>query len=156
MSRVYMRKIIVEPHRGRDQERCGDSGRRRCRAMGRVNSPFEKWRWKKFWDWGMPPTFGAVGSGKEVCIFLCQGAQGGRGRGANTTTFQQHGDEEGDKGVWMSVWVDDVDEMHKHCVAARLEVTFPPTDMPWNVREMHLRHPDGHVLRVGRGFEVKK
>jgi uncharacterized glyoxalase superfamily protein PhnB len=58
--------------------------------------------------------------------------------------------------VWMSVWVDDVDEMHKQCVAAGLEVTFPPTDMPWNVREMHLRHPDGHVFRVGRGFEAKK
>jgi len=71
---------------------------------------FEKWGWKKLWDWGTPPTFGAVGSGKE-CIFLGQGAQGGRGRGANTTTFQQQGDEEGDKGVWMSVWVDDVDEM---------------------------------------------
>jgi len=69
---------------------------------------FEKWGWKKLWDWGTPPTFGAVGSGKEACIFLCQGAQGGRGRGANTTTFQQDGDEEGDKGVWMSVWVDDV------------------------------------------------
>jgi predicted enzyme related to lactoylglutathione lyase len=64
--------------------------------------------------------------------------------------------EEGDKGVWMSVWVDDVDEMHKHCVAAGLEVTFPPTDMPWNVREMHLRHPDGHVFRVSRGFEPEK
>jgi glyoxalase/bleomycin resistance protein/dioxygenase superfamily protein len=117
---------------------------------------FEKWGWKKLWDWGTPPTFGAVGSGKEACIFLCQGAQGGRGRGGNTTTFQEDGDEAGDKGVWMSVWVDDVDEMHKHCVAAGLEVTFPPTDMPWNVREMHLRHPDGHVFRVGRGFEPKK
>ena len=81
------------------------------------------------------------------------GAQGGRGRGANTTTFQHDGDEQGDKGVWMSVWVDDVDEMHKQCVAAGLEVTFPPTEMPWNVREMHLRHPDGHVFRVGRGIE---
>jgi len=27
--------------------------------------------------------------------------------------------------------------------------------MPWNVREMHLRHPDGHVFRVGRGIEQK-
>ena len=102
---------------------------------------FEKWGWKKLWDWGTPPTFGAVG---------------GRGRGSNTTTFQEQGDEEADKGVWMSVWVDDVDEMHKHCVAAGLEVTFPPTDMPWNVREMHLRHPDGHVFRVGRGFDPEK
>jgi hypothetical protein len=30
---------------------------------------FEKWGWKKLWDWGTPPTFGAVGSGKEACIF---------------------------------------------------------------------------------------
>ena len=94
--------------------------------LGRTFAWFEKWGWKKLWDWGTPPTFGAVGSGKETCIFLCQGAQGGRGRGANTTTFQQDGDEQGDKGVWMSVWVDDVDEMHKQCVAAGLEITFPP------------------------------
>jgi len=30
---------------------------------------FEKWGWKKSWDWGTPPTFGAVGSG-ECEIFL--------------------------------------------------------------------------------------
>lgn len=114
---------------------------------------FEKWGWKKLWDWGTPPTFGAVGSGTETCIFLCQGAQGGRGRGANTTTFQQAGDQASDKGAWMSVWVDDVDEMHRQCVAAGLEITFPPADMPWHVREMHLRHPDGHVFRVSRSLK---
>lgn len=114
---------------------------------------FEKWGWKKAWDWGTPPTFGAVAWGEGPRIFLCRGAQGGRGRGSNTTTFQQDGDEQADKGVWMSVWVDDVDTMHEHCVAAGLEITFPPTDMPWNVREMHLRHPDGHVFRVSKGFE---
>lgn len=108
------------------------------RSLWKSKDWFEKWGWKKSWDWGTPPTFAAVGSGKESCIFLCQGAQGGRGHGTNTTTFQQHGDEEGDKGVWMSVWVDDVDEMHKTCAAAGLDVTFPPTDMPWNVREMHI------------------
>ena len=77
---------------------------------------FEKWGWKKLWDWGTPPRFGAAGSG--ACeIFLCQGAQGGRGRGENTTTFQNDGDEKGDNGVWMSVWVEDVDEVHRACVA---------------------------------------
>jgi len=25
--------------------------------------------------------------------------------------------------------------------------------MPWNVREMHVRHPDGHVFRVSEGVE---
>ena len=24
---------------------------------------FAKWGWEKLWDWGTPPTFGAVGSG---------------------------------------------------------------------------------------------
>src|ERR1700685_901301 len=116
---------------------------------------FEKWGWKKLWDWGTPPTFGAVGSGKETCIFLCQGAQGGRGRGANTTTFQHDGDEAGDKGVWMSVWVDDVDAMHKHCVAAGLEGTFPPTDMPGNVRKIPPRHPMGTCSGSAAGSNRK-
>lgn len=113
---------------------------------------FEKWGWRKLWDWGTPPTFGAVRSG-ECEIFLCQGGQGGRGKGPNAATFGPDGDEAADKGVWMSVFVDEVDEAYKQCVAAGLDVTFPPTDMPWNVREMHVRRPDGHVFRVGRGIE---
>jgi uncharacterized glyoxalase superfamily protein PhnB len=54
--------------------------------------------------------------------------------------------------VWMSLWVEDVDEVHKLCVAAGLDITFPPHDMPWHVREMHVRHPDGHVFRVSKGL----
>jgi hypothetical protein len=100
--------------------------------------------------WGTPPTFGSVGSG-ECEIFLCRGGQGSRGKGANSSTFGPDRDETADKGVWMSVWVEDVDEVHRECVAAGLDVTFPPTDMPWNVREMHVRHPDGHVFRVSKG-----
>lgn len=113
---------------------------------------FEKWSWKKSWDWGTPPTFGAVGSG-EFEIFLCQGGQGGRGKGMNASTFGPSGDQTADKGAWISVMVDDVDEVHKICVAAGLDVTFPPTYMPWHLREMHVRHPDGHVFRVGTGIE---
>lgn len=113
---------------------------------------FEQWGWRKLWDWGTPPTFGAVGVGKELCIFLCQNGQGGRGRGSNTTTFQHEGDEQGDKGVWMSVWVDDVNAVHQQCLAANLDITFPPTDMPWGARETHLRHPDGHVFRISQNL----
>jgi catechol 2,3-dioxygenase-like lactoylglutathione lyase family enzyme len=97
---------------------------------------FEKLGWKKMWDWGDPPTFGAVRSGIFE-IFLCQDGQGGRG--AN--------------GSWMSLWVEDVDAVHRECVAKGIEVVRPPTDMPWNVREMHVRHPDGHVFRIGRTLE---
>ncbi len=117
---------------------------------------FGKWGWRKCWKW-RTPTFGAVGSG-ECEIFLCQGAQGGRGRGANTTTFQD-GDEEADKGVWMSVRMDDRvdenDEVHKQCVAAGLEVTFPPTDMPWSVREMHSATRTGTSFGSARAMRAR-
>ena len=111
---------------------------------------FEKLGWRKLWEWGDPPTFGAVGSGVAE-IFLCQGGQGGRGKGSNTKTFGEDGDQAADKGVWMSIWVDDVDAVHRECVEKGIEVVWPPTDMPWGVREMHIRHPDGHVFRVSHG-----
>jgi len=108
---------------------------------------FEKLGWTRGFSWGSPPTFGAVCSG-EFEIFLCRGAQGGRGKSDFATT-KDHG-EQGDKGVWMSIWVDDVDAVHRHCLEQGLEVTMPPTNEPWNVREMHIRHPDGHVFRISK------
>ena len=53
----------------------------------------------------------------------------------------------------MSVWVDDVDAIHQRCIEQGIEVVWPPTDMEWGVREMHIRHPDGHVFRISRGEE---
>jgi hypothetical protein len=38
---------------------------------------FQKLGWKKSWDWGDPPDFGAVCSGESE-IFLCLDGQGGR------------------------------------------------------------------------------
>ena len=113
---------------------------------------FERLGWKKHWDWGDPPSFGAVSSGK-VDIFLCHDGQGGRGKGTNTETFTA---DDNDKGVWMSIWVDDVDAIHQHCLANDIEVTMPPTDEPWNVRELHIRHPDGHVFRISKGIECEE
>jgi catechol 2,3-dioxygenase-like lactoylglutathione lyase family enzyme len=108
---------------------------------------FEKLGWKKQWDWGDPPTFGGIYSG-NCEIFLCEGGQGGRGRSSFKTTFGTPEEQAADKGVWMSIWVEDVDSIHKHCLEQALEITWPPTDMPWGVREMHVRHSDGHVFRI--------
>jgi len=113
---------------------------------------FEKLGWKKAWDWGDPPGFGAVVSG-DFTIFLCVDGQGGRGKGANTTSFGAEDGQSLDKGVWMSIFVDDVEPIYQNCLAQGLEVVWPPTDMPWGVREMHVRHPDGHVLRIGQGLD---
>jgi hypothetical protein len=93
---------------------------------------FEKLGWENAWDWGTPAHFGGVCSGEcEI----------------------PDGDDSAEKGVWMSIWVDDVDAVHQRCLQQSLDVTWPPTDMPWNVREMHVRHPDGHVFRISRGIE---
>jgi hypothetical protein len=112
---------------------------------------FKKLGWEKSWDWGDPPSFGGVCSGRCE-IFLCQDGQGGRGRSTFAKTFGPEGSDSAEKGSWMSIWVEDVDAVYRDCIAQGLDVTWPPTDMPWNVREMHVRHPDGHVFRVSRGF----
>ncbi|MEO0647532.1 MAG: bleomycin resistance family protein [Cyanobacteria bacterium J06650_10] len=113
---------------------------------------FEKLGWQKLWDWGDPPTFGAVGAGEQE-IFLSLNSQGGQGKGDNKQTFGPNGDETKDKGVWLSIFVEDVDKVHATATAANIEVVFPPTNLPWNIRECHLRHPDGHVFRIGKIIE---
>ena len=99
---------------------------------------FGRLGWEPGFQWrgteGGPVDFGAVVAG-DLEIFLCRDGQGGRG----------------DDGAWMSIWVDDVDALHERALAAGLEITHPPTNEPWNVREFHVRHPDGHVFRISRG-----
>ena len=112
---------------------------------------FEKLGWKKGWEWGTPPDFGGVCSG-ECEIFLCQGAQGGRGRAGSRARSVRTVTKPPTRacgcrsGSTMSM------PSHQRCLEQGLEVTWPPTDMPWNVREMHVRHPDGHVFRISRGI----
>lgn len=112
---------------------------------------FEKLGWRKAWDWGNPPTFGAVSSG-HCEIFLCENGQGGRGKGTNTSTFGAEDGRTADQGVWMSIWVLSADTVHQHCLANGIEVMWPPTDMPWGVRETHIRHPDGHIFRISQSL----
>ncbi len=117
--------------------------------LGQSITWFEQLGWQQKWVWGTPPSFASVGSG-ECEIFLCLNGQGGRGKGDNASTFGPGGDETKDQGAWMSVWVDDVDEVYTSALESGIEVVLPPEDMPWGVRECHLRHPDGHVFRVSQ------
>jgi catechol 2,3-dioxygenase-like lactoylglutathione lyase family enzyme len=111
---------------------------------------FEKLGWKKAWDWGDPPDFGAVSNGKNE-IFLCLNGQGSRGGPMPRFVWD---DDTG--GVWMSWFLGspaEVDAVYTRALEQGLTVTVPPMDMPWNVRECHIRHPDGHTFRVSGGLE---
>ncbi len=110
---------------------------------------FEKLGFRRCWDLGSPPAFGSVGAGEHE-IFQCLNGQGGRGRSRPASTGGPHGSDDRERGVWMSLWVDDVDAVHRRCLERGLDVTFPPTDEPWGVRDMHVRHPDGHVFRISK------
>jgi hypothetical protein len=97
---------------------------------------FEKLGWPRKWDWslaGGEPSFGAVGTG-ELQICLCRDGQGGRGP----------------NGTWLAIWTDDVDAVFARCIREDLEVVRPPRDESWGVREMHVKHPDGHVFRISQ------
>jgi hypothetical protein len=48
----------------------------------------------------------------KVEIFLCQGAQG-------------------QAGMWMSIFVDDVDALHEEYKKSAALVRLAPTNMPW-------------------------
>jgi len=70
---------------------------------------FAKLGWEKGWDWGPPdadsPTFGAVKADDHE-IFLCVDGQGGRG----------------EHGVWLSLWLDDVDAVYATCAREGFDV----------------------------------
>ena len=117
---------------------------------------FRKLGWELGFQWRSGEDgsvdFGGVRCGDHE-IWLCKDGQGGRGRGTNATTGGPGADQQADKGVWIGMGVDDVDAMYRRCLAQGLEVTYPPTDEPWRLREMHVRHPDGHVLRLSRAAD---
>lgn len=92
----------------------------------------DKLGFRKLWDWGAPPSFGAVGRDK-VEIFLCQGRQG-------------------QTGTWMFVFVDNADALHEEFTAKGADISVAPRNEPWGMREMHVQCPDGHILRFGHGI----
>ncbi|MEM8852927.1 MAG: ankyrin repeat domain-containing protein [Pseudomonadota bacterium] len=81
------------------------------------------------WDWENPATFACV-MRDDVRIFLCQDGQGA-------------------KGMWISIFVDDVDRLHQTYTASGALIRMVPTTFPWGVREMNVADPDGHIFRMG-------
>lgn len=107
---------------------------------------FEKLGWRKRWDWGDPPDFGAVGN-TQCEIFLCLNGQGPRRDRSRPTAAQ--GNEDCVWLCWLLGSTSAVDEAYAAAVSHGIKVLQPPTDRPWNLREFCLEHPDGHTFRIG-------
>ncbi len=83
------------------------------------------------WYWGHPPTFGGV-SKNGVEIFFCR-------------------DVQGQPGTWLSIFVENVDQLYEEIKPRGASIISPPQTMEWNVREMLVEDPDGHRIRFGHG-----
>jgi len=81
------------------------------------------------WYWGHPPTFGGV-SKNDVEIFFCK-------------------DGQGQPGTWLSVFVENVDQLYEEIKARGAHIISAPQTMEWNIREMLVEDPDGHRIRFG-------
>jgi uncharacterized glyoxalase superfamily protein PhnB len=101
-----------------------------------MNYYTEKLLFEKLWDWGDPPSFGAVRLG-VVEIFFCLRDQG-------------------HPGTWLTIFVEDVDNYCERIKGLGAEVIFGPTDEPWGVREIHVRDPNQHVIRFGQGIPMRE
>jgi len=63
------------------------------------------------------------------------------------------GEETARQGVWMSIWVEDVDAVHRHCLEQGLEVTWPPTTCRGRFARCTCGTPTGTSVRISRGIE---
>jgi catechol 2,3-dioxygenase-like lactoylglutathione lyase family enzyme len=88
------------------------------------------------WDWGRPPTFGCVRLDK-VEVFFSQGGQG-------------------HPGTWLCIFVEDVDGYYERIKKLGAEILYGPKNEPWGMREIHVRDPNGHVIRFGQGIPSRE
>lgn len=94
----------------------------------------DKLGFQKNWDWGDPVTFGSV-IRDDVAIFFCEEGQGR-------------------PGMWISIFVDDVDALYEDYQRRGAVIRQPPTNFSWGMREMNVEDPDGHRLRIGTGTDA--
>lgn len=85
------------------------------------------------WTWGEPIDFGGIVK-DEVEIFFCLNGQG-------------------NPGTWLALIVEDVDVYYEQIKANGAEIIVPPRNQEWNMREMFVKDPDGHILRIGHRIE---
>jgi len=69
-------------------------------------------------------------------------------RGGVTIVLSEH--TEVSFGGLVYLYTTELDIVFHELVARGITLDLAPTDMPWGMREMHLRDPDGNMLRIGQ------
>lgn len=85
------------------------------------------------WEWGEPTDFGGIVK-DDVEIFFCL-------------------NDQGHPGTWVTIIVDDVDAYYEIIKPKGAMIMAPPDNKPWNMREMLVKDPDGHILKFGHRIE---
>jgi catechol 2,3-dioxygenase-like lactoylglutathione lyase family enzyme len=81
------------------------------------------------WVWDDEATFGGVVKG-NVEIFFCK-------------------ENQGNPGTWLAIILDNVDEYYNMIKDKGAKILFAPESKLWNMREMLVEDPDGHMIRFG-------
>jgi uncharacterized glyoxalase superfamily protein PhnB len=101
-----------------------------------MNYYTKKLLFERLWEWGKPPSFGAVRLGRAE-IFFCL-------------------EHQGKPGTWLSIFVSNVDDYYKRIKRRGAKVIYGPVDEPWGVREIHVQDPNEHVIRFGHGIPTRE
>jgi uncharacterized glyoxalase superfamily protein PhnB len=91
---------------------------------------------------------------KEVLCFeddWCydvEGSFGGTSKGGTEIFFCLK--NQGHPGTWICIVLDDVDSYFKTIKAKGAKIIIEPVSREWNMREMYVEDPDGHIIRFGQ------
>jgi hypothetical protein len=90
-------------------------------------------KFEEKWEWDAPVTFGGVFR-EKVEIFFCK-------------------DNQGNPKTWLSIVVDNVDEYYELIKDSGAKIIAVPDSKEWNMREMLVECPDGHIIRIGHNLD---
>jgi Glyoxalase/Bleomycin resistance protein/Dioxygenase superfamily len=93
----------------------------------------EQLKFENKWEWDEPATFGGV-SKEDVEIFFCK-------------------NDQGNPSTWLCIAVDNVDEYYELIKDSEVKILSKPDTKEWNMREMLVECPDGHIIRFGHNTD---
>ncbi len=89
----------------------------------------ERLGFEQQWEWDDPPSFAGVEK-DEVEVFFSK----------VTGAIPE---------IWFCIVVDNIDDYYNSMKDKGADIRSLPETKPWGMREMIIRDPDGHMIRIG-------